>query len=138
VQTTQVAPYTARPSGYTPRSFEPIVDCPAPYARPFGYGADRPTYFFGPSGPYIDLSADHPGNAICGQTIRLYHQTIRPSHRLPGLLRRTNGCVICTFPASITTALLTPSASYYKHAMPPHIRRAEYSSATREPEIYRA
>jgi hypothetical protein len=32
----------------------------------------------------------------------------------------------------------TPPTAYYNHAMPPHVHRVEYFSATREPERYRA
>jgi hypothetical protein len=68
-QTTQIAPYMADPSGYSPGPFGPIADRPVLYDRRSGYEtthvapytAGQSGYTFGPFGQVADHSASYAG-----------------------------------------------------------------------------
>jgi hypothetical protein len=87
---------------------------------------------------------DYPGSTIYGWIVRTHLRTVWPGCGPSVPLRRTvrvcvRGTKSCTtIPTLIAATIWYPPATHYNHAMPPHGHRAEYCSATREPERYRA
>jgi hypothetical protein len=125
-QTAQVVPYMTDPSGYSPGPFGPIVDRPVLYDRRSGYEiaqvapymAGQSRYTFRPFGPVVDHLAS-------------YARPSRYAYVEPRAAQYTQ------FPHSSQQHCGAPPATHYNHAIPPHGHRAEYYSATREPERYR-
>jgi hypothetical protein len=113
---------------------------------PFGYITDRPTYFVRPSDP----------TQVRAQTTQVAPYTVGPSGYTLGLFgpgadrlahyARPSGYTYAEPGAAQYAQFLHPSqqhyatlpAAYYNHDMPPHMHRAQYSSATIESERYRA
>jgi hypothetical protein len=124
-QTIQVAPYMTESSGYSPRPFGSIANRPAPYDERSGYEtiqaapymAEQSGHTFGPFGPV----ADHPV-PYAGPFGYAYAE---PRAAQP-------------FPHSSQQHYGAPPTTHYNHAIPPHGHRAEYCSATIEPERYMA
>jgi hypothetical protein len=125
--TTHVTPHMAELSGYNPKQFGQVVDHPTPHA-------------------WTIWVWNYAGNAIYGQTVQIHTRTVRPSRGLFGPYVGPSGYAYTEpgaaqyahFPHSSQQHYGAPLATYYNHAMPPHVHRAKYSSATREPERYRA
>jgi uncharacterized protein YbjT (DUF2867 family) len=126
-QTAQVAPYMTDPSGYSPGPFDPIVDRPVLYNMRSGYEttqvapytAGQSGYIFGPFGQV----ADHPAS-YAGPSGYAYAEPRAAQY--------------AQFPHSSQQHYGAPPATHYNHTIPPHGHRAEYCSATREHERYRA
>jgi hypothetical protein len=126
-QTAQVAPYMTDPSGYNPRPFDPIADRPILYDRRSGYEttqvapytAGQSGYTFGPFGQVTD----HP-TSYAGPSGYAYAEPRAAQY--------------AQFPHSSQQHYGAPPATHYNHAIPPYGHRAEYCSATKEPERYRA
>jgi hypothetical protein len=123
----QVAPYMTDPFGYSLGPFGPIADRPVLYDRRSGYETAQVApyttgqsgYTFRPFGPV----ADHPTSYV-GPSGYAYVE--------PRAAQYTQ------FPHSSQQHYGAPPTTHYNHAIPPHGHRAEYCSATREPERYRA
>jgi hypothetical protein len=121
-QTTQVA-HTWPDYLDDPGQFGPVTYCLAPYVRWSRFGTTQTMpYTVGQSkyalGPFDPLR----------RTIWV-------------CVQRTRRCTISIVPTPIAGSqqhYTTSPASYCNHAMPPHMHRARYSLATREPERYRA
>jgi hypothetical protein len=93
----------------------------------------------GPSGPSHQTVQvwNYPGSAIYNQTVRIHTWTIQSRHGLSRSLRwivqvcvhKTRSCTICR-------------VLHRQHIITvpchPYVHRVEYSSATREPDRYRA
>jgi hypothetical protein len=126
-QTAQVAPYMTDPSGYSPGPFDPIADRPVLYDRRSGYEAIQVApytarqsgYTFGPFGPVVDHPASYAGPSGY-------------AYAEPRAAQYTK------FPHSSQQHYSAPPTTHYNHAIPPQGHRAEYYSATREPERYSA
>jgi hypothetical protein len=125
--TAQVAPYMADPSGYSPGPFGPIADRPVLYDRRSGYEtthaapytAGQSGYTFGPFGQVTDHPASYVGPSGYAYT-------------------EPRAAQYAQFPHSSQQHYGAPPATHYNHTIPPHGHRAEYCSAIREPERYRA
>jgi hypothetical protein len=114
-------------SRYNPGPFGPIVDRPGPYdgwseyetTQTAPYTAERSGYTLGSFDPVADRPTPYArpsGYAYAEPRVAQYTQ----------------------FPHSSQQHYGAPSATYCNHAMPPQEHRAEYSSATRDHERYRA
>jgi hypothetical protein len=89
---------------------------------------------------------DYPRSTIYGWTIRIYLQTFGQVANHPASYVGPSGYAYAEpraaqyaqFPHSPQQHYGAPPATHYNHAIPPHGYRAEYYSAIREPERYRA
>jgi hypothetical protein len=123
-QTTQVTLYMVKLFGYNPRQFGSVADRLAPYFGPFGYETTWATpytsrqsgYTLEPFGLVTDRPAPYAGSSYTEPGATQYTQFLHPSQQQYATLPMT----------------------YYNHVVTPQMSSVEYSSATREPERYRA
>jgi hypothetical protein len=80
--------------------------------------------------PYTSPLANHKGSSIHGRTI--WH-----THGLSGYAYIEQELHNMNSSHTHHNNTMVPPTTYYNHSMPPHVHKAEYSSATREPERYR-
>jgi hypothetical protein len=113
--------------GYNPGQFDQVADRPAPHVEPSRhrttqaaqYTTEQSGYALGPFGTVMDRRAPYAGRfgyAYIEPGATQYAEFSHPSQLHYG----------------------APPAAHHNHVVPPPIHRVEYSSATREPERYRA